>query len=72
LAPEDLEDDFFAGGLEREEPVLPVLLPEPRVEVRDAMPTRLSANRAHPGSPTAAAGAVSRDPRRPEGGREPV
>jgi hypothetical protein len=48
-----------------------VLLPEPRVEVRDAMPTRLSANCAHPGSPTTAEGAVSRDQRRSAGGREP-
>jgi hypothetical protein len=42
-----LAGDFFAGGLDREVPVFPGLF-EPRVEVRDAMQPRLSADRVCP------------------------
>jgi hypothetical protein len=47
LALADFAGDFFAGGLDREVPVFPGLF-EPRVEVRDAMDPRLSADRVCP------------------------
>lgn len=66
LALADFAGDFFAGGLDREVPVFPGLF-EPRVEVRDAMDPRLSADRVCP-SHVESAGAVRVAP----GGRFPV